>query len=996
MPHVRHLASAALLSAICTGVALAQRPLRGTVTDLDTGSPIGGARIIVKGTGAGAFTAPDGRFTVTAPEGALTLDVRRIGYQTATVPVAADQSDVQVKLRATAIQLGEQIVTGQATTIARRNLANDVATVSAEDISRVHSETIESALQGKVTGTVVSANSGAPGGGLQVRMRGVTSIFGNSQPLYVVDGVAISNSVIQNGLNAVTASAGGLNSSNQDNGVNRIADLNPDDIESISMLKGPSAAAIYGSSAANGVVLITTRRGASGPTRFSVSQRVGTHVLSNKFGAHRFGFEEAVAYDSANFGIDRATTTTMYNRSGGFQDFEQQVYGDKSLSYETDLSMSGGSEKTQFFFSGLDQHDNGIMYGTGYDKQSLRLNVTHLAGSKFQLKANLNVVHSLTKRGISNNDNVNVTPYFVFPATPSFFDFRPDANGVYPVNPFLSQGTNPLQSLGKFSLPEDVFRVISSVDATYTVFSLPTQSLRATLNAGLDTYTYKANIYSDPGLYWEPSDGFVGTASDLNATEQRTPVSLTLAHSYTPASNAVTATTSAGVRYSYAYLRSDDVVGQNLLIPGQQNPNLATNVVVFPNRERTRTLSLFGQEEVLLLDQRLYLSAGILAQKSTNNSDVNKLFYYPKVAASYRLPALGPFEELKIRAAYGQTGNEPIYAQKFNCLTGLTYTGQNAVAIQAPCTVVVDPNLHAEREREIEGGIDAALFNSRVGLSVTGYQKNNTDLILQAALGPWTGYATHVFNAGEIRNRGIEAALSGFPVRTSALSWLARVTFTKNVGRVMSLPPELSAGFRPPNNFGFGYGSGFIKVGESPSQLYGVDTNALKYPDPTAPAALHKLGDLEPSFVMGFSSDVTVGNFRLYGLLDWRHGSSVVNVTQNGYDFSGTAPDSAESVQRLTLFLAGRSPYIQDASFLKLREVTLSYQLPETVVRSVFGGRVTGVRAELSGRNLVTWTPYKGLDPEVSNFGNQNINRGQDLAPYPPSRSYYFTLAVDF
>ena len=165
---------------------------------------------------------------------------------------------------------------------------------------------------------------------------------------------------------------------------------------------------------------------------------------------------------------------------------------------------------------------------------------------------------------------------------------------------------------------------------------------------------------------------------------------------------------------------------------------------------------------------------------------------------------------------------------------------------------------------------------------------------------------------------------------------------------------------------------------------------------PTAPAALHKLGDLEPSFVMGFSSDVTVGSFRLYGLLDWRHGSSVVNVTQNGYDFSGTAPDSAESVQRLTVFLAGRSPYIQDASFLKLREVTLSYQLPETVVRSVFGGRVRGVRAELSGRNLVTWTPYKGLDPEVSNFGNQNINRGQDLAPYPPSRSYFFTLAVDF
>ncbi len=995
---LRLLVGMVLLTAIGSANALAQaqRPLRGTVTDLDTGSPIGEARIIVRGTGIGAVTTSDGRFAMNVPEGALTLDVRRIGYQSATVPVVADQNDVEIKIRATPIQLGEQVVTGQATTIARRNLANDVATVSAEDMSRVHTETIESALQGKVTGTVISANSGAPGGGLQVRMRGVTSIFGNSQPLYVVDGVPISNSVIQNGLNAVTQAAGGLNSSNQDNGVNRIADLNPDDIESLSILKGPSAAAIYGSSAANGVVLITTRRGTPGDTRFSVTQRVGTHVLANKIGEHRFTLSDAIDYNFANFGIDTATTRQMYTRSGGFQDFEQQVYGDKTLSYETDLNISGGNEKTRFFFSGLEQHDNGIMYGTGYDKQSLRLNTTHLAGSKLQINANFNVVHSLTKRGISNNDNINVTPYFVFPATPSFFDFSPGANGVYPKNPYLSQGTNPLQTLSLFSLPEDVFRIISSVDATYTFFTLPTQSLRATLNAGFDNYTYKSSIYSDPRLYWEPSDGFSGAASDLHATEQRAPVALTLAHTYTPASNAMTATTSAGARYSYGYLRSDNVVGQNLLIPGQDNPNLATNVQAFPNRERVRTLALFGQEELVLLDQRLYLSAGILAQKSTNNADVNKLFSYPKAAASYRWPALGPFRELKVRAAYGQTGNEPVYAQKFECLTGLTYTGQNAVAIQAPCTVVPDPNLHPEREREIEGGLDATLLDSRVALSVTGYQKNITDLILQATLAPSTGWGTHVFNGGEIRNRGIEAALSGFAVRTRDLSWLARVTFTKNVGRVMSLPPELSAGFRPPNNFGFGYGAGFIKVGESPSQLYGFDLDTLKYPSTTSPGVLHKLGDLEPSFVMAFSSDVTIGNFRVYGLLDWRHGSSVVNVTQNGYDFSGTAPDSAASVDRLTLFLKGRSPYIQDASFLKLREVTLSYQLPASIVRSAFGGRVTGVRADLSGRNLVTWTPYKGLDPEVSNFGNQNINRGQDLAPYPPSRSYFFTLSVDF
>jgi len=493
--NLRPFIGAVFVSTIWTAQALAQRPLRGTVTDLDTGSPISSARVTVKGTGLGAVTRTDGTFTLNVPDGALTLDVRRIGYQSATVAVAADQSEVAIKLKATALQLSEQVVTGQATTIARRNLANDVVSVGAQDISRVHSQTLENALQGKVAGAIITANSGAPGGGLQVRMRGVTSVFGNAQPLYVVDGVPVSNTVIQNGINAVTAAnAGRLGTSalqTQDNGVNRIADLNPADIERIEILKGPSAAAIYGSQAANGVIIVTTRRGAPGETRFSVTQRVGTHEISNTLGARRFTLAQAESYDSA-FGIDSAAagyafTKQMYQASGGFQDFEQQVFGDKSLSYETDVTIHGGSERTQFFVSGLNQHDNGVMYGTGYDKQGLRVNLTQLVGSKLQVRANANFIHTLTKRGFSGNDNVGVSPYFVFSVTPSFFSFQP-VNGVYPQSPFSSPPTNPLQTLALFSLPEDVFRFIGSVDATYTFFTSATHSLRATLNAGLDSY----------------------------------------------------------------------------------------------------------------------------------------------------------------------------------------------------------------------------------------------------------------------------------------------------------------------------------------------------------------------------------------------------------------------------------------------------------------------------------------------------------------------------
>jgi TonB-dependent SusC/RagA subfamily outer membrane receptor len=362
------LIAAMLVSAASAQPALAQRALHGTVKDAQTGAPVGAAQVSIRGTKAWASSGSDGQFAMTVPEGALTLEVRRIGFVSANVPVAADQNAVEITLKATALELSEVIVTGQATGIARRNLANDVASVSGQDVTRVHSQTVENALQGKVAGVIITENSGAPGGGLQVRMRGVTSIFGNQQPLYVVDGVAVSNTVIENGLNAFTGAGAGLDAGNQDNGVNRIADLNSADIQSIEVLKGPSAAAIYGSSAANGVVIITTKHGAPGAPRFSVTQRLGTNALSNTLGERRFTLPEAIAL-AGGYGVDSNTVKAWFASDGGFQDYERMVFGNKTLSYETDVGVSGGSENSQYYVSALEQHDNGIMEGTGYDKQ---------------------------------------------------------------------------------------------------------------------------------------------------------------------------------------------------------------------------------------------------------------------------------------------------------------------------------------------------------------------------------------------------------------------------------------------------------------------------------------------------------------------------------------------------------------------------------------------------------------------------------------------------
>ncbi len=973
----RVLSYAALLSVLCSPAALAQRTIHGTVVDIESNAPILSVRVAVKGVPVGAYTDAAGKFTINnAPAGALTLDVRRIGYAAKSIALGADQNEVTIQLKADVLQLSQMVITGQATQVSRANLANDVGTVGAEDLTHTHAQTLDDALTGKVAGAMVSSNSGAPGGGMQIQMRGVTSIFGNSEPLYVVDGLPISNTTINNGLNALTQSAGGMGQSNQDNGVNRIADLNPSDIASIEILKGPSAAAIYGSEAANGVVVITTKRGQAGKPHFSVTQRVGTNRLANTIPLRSFTLAGAEAF--VNGAIDTATLAQWFQDNGGFHDFQDEVYGDKSLSYETDLSVSGGSENTQYFVSGLESHDNGIMKNTGYDKQSLRGNLTQMFGSKLQLQVNTNLIHSLTKRGISNNDNVNVSPYVVFSATPTFFDFQP-VNGVYPVNPFLSNGSNPLQTIALVRTPEDVYRFLGSVNATYTVFTAGPQSLQAVLDLGIDHYAYSSNLYSPPQLYWEPADGLDGTATDENASETRAPIALTLKHQWLNGDNGFSATTSLGVRRGYDDLTQTNVVTQNLL-GTQSNIDRGSAVNVFENRQSTRTLALFGQEEMLLMNQKLYLSGGLLGQRSTNNAFVNRMYYFPKFAASYQLPTFGAFNQFKIRAAFGETGNEPNYGDKFTSLASGTNDGQITGALVG---TVADPNLHPEREREIEGGIDAGLFNSRLSFSLTGYQKDNTDLLLQAALAPSTGFATRIFNGGSIRNRGAEVSVSGFPLEMKDFTWNARVTFSRNEGTVTNLPVPA---FEAPNAFAAIFGEGFIQQGHSPSQLVGIDSAGN----------LIQMGDALPKYVMTFSSDFAIGPVHLYGLVDWHHGGNAVNLTQALYDLNGTAGDTAAAAIRAGDFINGITGYIQPAGFVKLREVSLSYELPPSLVHSMFGNAATSVRLEASGRNLITWTKYGGLDPEVSNFGNQNINRGQDVAPYPPSRSFFFTVGVDF
>lgn len=405
---------------------------------------------------------------------------------------------------------------------------------------------------------------------------------------------------------------------------------------------------------------------------------------------------------------------------------------------------------------------------------------------------------------------------------------------------------------------------------------------------------------------------------------------------------------------------------------------------------------MFAQEELLMMDERLLLTAGINADKSSANSDAGKLFTYPKVSASYRFIApVGVLEELKIRAALGNSGNQPLFGQKFTPLTATqNITGLPGLVVQGR---VASENLRPEKQREIEGGADLTFAGGRGSFEVTGFRKDITELLLQRTLAPSSGFGIEIFNGGALRTTGLELALSVVPLQTARTEWVLRSTFFTTKSKITDLPvPSFRAG-----GFGTSLGSFQIEQGASPTQIVGNDS----LPDGTR--IVHKIGDATPDFNMSFVNDLKFGNFSVYGLLDWQRGGDVINLTKFLYDLGANTEDYADNpittsagvstvgTRRLAAWPKQTAIYVEDASFVKLREVTLSYTLPSSMVTR-FARGVRSAQLSLSGRNLLTFTDYTGLDPEVSNFGNQPIARNIDVAPFPPSRSFWFSLSMGF
>ncbi len=974
--------------ALAHPLAAQDRTVSGTVTDSSGGAPIAGASVTVRGGTGAAQTRENGSFALTqVPDGDVTLVVRHIGYRRAEVNLSAGSSGpLDIALARDPVRLEEVVVTGQFTGIERRNLANAVASISAEDLENVPTPSIEQQLQGKLAGADIQTNSGAPGGGVQVRLRGITSINSPAEPLYVVDGVIMSDIAIHPNSDPVTRARGGSNPEpTQEGQVNRIADISPNDIERIEVLKGASAAAIYGGRASNGVVIITTKRGSGGRANVNLTQRLGFFKLSDKVGSRRFA--DAAEVDALS-ATDDPTLGAQFCGTGAcpFFDHEEELAGNSPLSYETLSSVSGGNDDTKYFASGVVKHDGGIIENTGFSREGVRLNLSQRLGARLQLNVNTNVLHTKAQRGLTNNDNTNTSYYVVFSGTPSFVDLSRNPDGTFKPNPFVR--SNPLQTAAISDIKENVWRFISGVNLDWTMLQGTRSSLKFTAAGGLDFFNQKNQLFFPPELQFEPVDGLLGT-SLLSKTDN---VNLNLQGGliHTLTGSGFTATTSGGVQHARRDLDTDRTTGRNL-VGGQQNVDAATAIEKEQTRELIKDLGYFLQEEVLLMDERLLLTAGIRADQSSVNSDASELFWYPKGAASYRLPGLlGAGSEFKLRAAYGESGNQPRYGQRFTSLVSTSNVGGRPGLVIASANETGAPDLRPERLREFEAGFDGSLGGGRTNFEFSAYQKNVKDLLLRRDLPESSGFQREIFNGARLRTRGLEAALGITPFETRGFSWFFRTTFSLSRSTITQLdvPPFEQGGF------GTSLGTWKFEEDTSATRMVGRDTL------PDGSVVVGRVGDSNPTFRMGFSNNVTFGRFGLSFLLDWQNGSNISNLTKLLYDFGQVTVDYADPLPgsnltagqaRIQGFGRVAANYIESASFLKLREITLSYEIPGSAIRSLFGS-ARSARISLSARNLFSVDSYDGLDPEVSNFGNQALFRNIDVAPFPPSRSFWFSI----
>lgn len=968
-----------LATCTCLPVAaLAQTgSIRGRVTDATNGAPLAGAAITVAGTQRGAVSGSDGTYLIGAvPAGRVSLLARRIGYalERRDVSVAVGETAVaDFVLRPTVASLEQIVVTGTASPTPIRALGTSIAAIDGAAIADSRAQTVDAALQGKIAGAQITQNSGNPGGGgVSVRLRGTGSIISGAEPLYILDGVIVDNNSDQ--LIDLGARA---------NVQNRLADIDPNDIDRIEVVRGAAAAALYGSRANNGVVQIFTKRGRIGGPRLTAETRYTTERLPKRLELNMSPVNAM------------GQPVTRY-------DYQDEIFQTGNRR-ETYLSFSGGRATTTYYVAGSYSDEEGIIRASGSQRRSARVNLSQQLLRDLHVNVGANVVNTTNRFEPNGEQTTGVITAILF--TPTTFSFFPVA-GVYPAAPTGSSFANPLEVIDRFKNPQDVRRTLASANFVYT----PLANLTGNFTIGYDTYRHEVDQLIPRGSLGSEPTGY--TAAILR--DSRILNNDGVATFTTRWGTTWDLATSGGFNYTKQFISTTTAVARDLLPTGEL---VSAGAVPAAGQSRFDlvTLGFYGQQSVAWRD-RLYIIGALRRDASSTFGEDERWQLYPKLSVSYVLSdeswfATSPFgrvfNSLRLRSALGYAGNQPSIANAYARFdTYVKTVNDNRVGVVAS-TTLGNEELKPERQREIEAGADLGFLGGRLGVEGTWYDKRVSDALLFRPLPTATGYISQFDNIGEISNKGIELLVRSTNLSSPRVTWATTATYSRNRNRVEKLVvAPFTLGYA--NRVAEGEPVGFFFAELPQKAASGEDSltaAGLIVRSPVATRVSAKVGDPNPDWLGSLLNEVTLGrNFRFRMLLDGTFGNDILNFTRRTMETFGTSKDverellPAGDPNRLPpgylnskRFYFGK--FLEDGSFVKLRELSATYTFPAAFVERL---RVGTLDLTVAGRNLKTWTDYSGYDPELNLFGTRTVERGNDFATYPIPRTITLGLRATF
>ena len=1067
----------------------------GRVTS-EAGAPLASASVFIDGLNIGTLTRDDGAYSFVVPAGrvqgqAATLTARLLGYKASTVAITLSAGTItqDFRLAPNPLRLGEVVVTGAGTVTQAEKLGNVRNHVEAAEIVKSNEANVVQALAAKAPNVEVTQSSGEPGSSSYIRIRGQRTITGGAQPLFVVDGVPIDNSSFStSNFNPIDElGTGEISGTTQ---TNRAVDINPSDIESVEILKGPAAGAIYGARAGQGVVLITTKKGRAGQTRYSWRSSVSlddvnrTYPLQRRYGQGLGGVSALPCNDINKGSCFRSWGPDLQATGGTTYDHSNEAY-DTGVTWDNTMTVSGGSDRTTFYLSLGRLNQEGVFIGPNneFDRTTVRLNAAHRLTDRLTVSGN--VSYSDTRgEFIGRGNNVNGLQLGLLRTPPNFnnFPYLDPATGLHRSfrlqNPSALSGSesrgfdNPIFILHEPLNGAKVGRTFGNVNAEW----LPSTWLKVNYTLGAD-YSNDERIEGAPQASSDVSAGGRITEGTITNFELDHNLAGTATWTLSPS---IGGTLTLGQNLSISNNRQLSVVGRTLVAPrpyklsNTVNRDLPIDIENNIHRE-----SYFGQLTVDLFDQ-LYLTMAARNDGSSTFGEEDQRNWFPKGSLAWTFTNyLGeqPWVTFgKLRVAYGEAGTEPqpyftsdifnsgsILLTPISQGTGLSPSQGGRGGLYSWIVKAAD-RLLPERTKEFETGFDLGLYRDKADISFTFYNAITSDVILLTPLASSTGYFTQPQNSAEFRNRGYEVALNLRPVATPNFSWDVGLQWARNQSLVTQLdaatfipidgtntltPYEVAKEGSPVGVF---YDFGWVRCGVSPNGMdaavNGVDLATVcgGQPEgalyiaangfPVADPNQRVLGDPNPDWTGSVRSGFRYKKWEVSGLLDIRQGGDIYNGTRGAlYSYgthkdteqrascsggvctgnektfgrngwfdgavvgpgAGTAVPIGENWYRQGLgagpFAGNSDGFIEDGSYVKLRELSLGYTLDNSWIRSTLG--LTSLDLRVAGRNLKTWTDYTGYDPETNLGGAIQNTRGYDYFNMPQTRSYVFTVNLN-